>query len=226
MTKKHLVGLSWWNILYEALLDSRLPRGQIHRTRSRACAIWIFSKTTEYPRGFPLRSSKSKSKVDWRRHVWVWKRGEILFMKKTCPTCNFCDLLESIRKTPSYFIYFKSPLIRIIPIYPTQSTPHLLEALQHHRRLWADELARCQEVSQELEKVDGRFCWTFAVYMLGVEKRPIFHSGWIIIYSILMFMKLTSISWAVVSNILDFQPAYWGRFNIFQMGGWNHQLGF
>ena len=28
----------------------------------------------------------------------------------------------------------------------------LKEALQHHRRLWADELARCQEVSQELEK--------------------------------------------------------------------------
>jgi len=28
----------------------------------------------------------------------------------------------------------------------------LKEALQHHRRLWADELARCQQVSQELEK--------------------------------------------------------------------------
>lgn len=28
----------------------------------------------------------------------------------------------------------------------------LKEALQHHRRLWADELARCQQTSQELEK--------------------------------------------------------------------------
>ena len=41
-----------------------------------------------------------------------------------------------------------------------------------------------------------------------------------------MFMKLTSINWVVVSNILYFQPENWGRFNIFQMGGCNHQLGF
>ena len=221
--------MSWWNILYEALLDSRLPRGQIHQIRSRACTIWIFSK----PTGYPLRSSKSKSKVDWRRHerrnvekCYLWKKH----VQQLVVKLKVCVIFYNLYQVHLHiFIYFKSPLIRIIPIYPTQSTPHLLEALQHHRRLWADELARCQEVSQELEKVDWRFCWTFGVYMLGVEKDPIFHSGWIMIYSmlsILMFMKSPSINWVVVSNILYFQPENWGRFNIFQMGGWNHQLGF